>query len=336
MTIIRDNTFDMIKGIAILLVIIGHLAHGVGWLIPAIYTFHMPLFFIVSGYFYKEKRFTELLKRDFRTLIVPYLLVTGITILYGLLVAVWKHDPDKARYWINGFIKAGTHDSGMGPLWFLLTMFWCRLFYNQLFKLIKQLSERPTLYMTLVSYLLFVGMVLPSPESIQSINYQCIINGIFVMFYFSLGHLAKTYEKYIQIPTKYSYILPVTAIVVYACSIIPCLGNSDLGAFRQHPILNVLISVTATYLLYKVCNKGKTLNPNFLAWYGRLSLVVFCLHTVMFRIVPINQLFETAMHISNPYLVNTLTILFHVGVTMFFCQISERSKLLCCLFNLKQ
>lgn len=72
MQIKRDNTFDIIKGIGILLVIIGHLAHGYGVLIPIIYTFHMPLFFIVSGYFYKEKGVIELLKRDFRLLIVPY------------------------------------------------------------------------------------------------------------------------------------------------------------------------------------------------------------------------------------------------------------------------
>lgn len=52
----RDITFDMMKGIGIILVIIGHLAHGFGWLVPAIYTFHMPLFFILSGYFYKEKK----------------------------------------------------------------------------------------------------------------------------------------------------------------------------------------------------------------------------------------------------------------------------------------
>lgn len=62
----RDITFDMMKGIGIILVIIGHLAHGFGWLVPAIYTFHMPLFFILSGYFYKEKKITELLHRDFQ------------------------------------------------------------------------------------------------------------------------------------------------------------------------------------------------------------------------------------------------------------------------------
>lgn len=135
----RDITFDMMKGIGIILVIIGHLAHGFGWLVPAIYTFHMPLFFILSGYFYKEKKITELLHRDFRSLLVPYLLVTATTIIYGILVGAWQHAPEKTWYWINSFLYAGINNSGIGPLWFLLAMFWCKLLYNLLYKIVKQI-----------------------------------------------------------------------------------------------------------------------------------------------------------------------------------------------------
>lgn len=48
----RNITFDIMKGIGILLVIVGHLN-----LIPMdpyrriIFSFHMPLFLILSGYF---------------------------------------------------------------------------------------------------------------------------------------------------------------------------------------------------------------------------------------------------------------------------------------------
>ena len=52
MTINRNITFDIIKAIGILLVIIGHLADNFKIFIGIIYIFHMPLFFIVSGYFF--------------------------------------------------------------------------------------------------------------------------------------------------------------------------------------------------------------------------------------------------------------------------------------------
>ncbi len=49
----RNLTFDIMKGIGILLVLIGHV-----WQLPdsihqTIYSFHMPMFFIVAGYFSK-------------------------------------------------------------------------------------------------------------------------------------------------------------------------------------------------------------------------------------------------------------------------------------------
>ena len=47
----RDQTWDIVKGIGILLVIINHI---MGF--PIISMFHMPLFFIASGYFAKPNR----------------------------------------------------------------------------------------------------------------------------------------------------------------------------------------------------------------------------------------------------------------------------------------
>ena len=50
----RDIIIDILKGIGMLLVIIGH--SGCIWpFYLAIYAFHMPLFFIVSGLFFSTK-----------------------------------------------------------------------------------------------------------------------------------------------------------------------------------------------------------------------------------------------------------------------------------------
>ena len=47
----RDIRFDWMRGIGILLMIVGHtiLVDGFGY--RFIYSFHMPLFFLISGYF---------------------------------------------------------------------------------------------------------------------------------------------------------------------------------------------------------------------------------------------------------------------------------------------
>lgn len=45
---------DIAKGIGIVLVLIGHISQNKN-LHYFIYSFHMPLFFIISGYLYSEK-----------------------------------------------------------------------------------------------------------------------------------------------------------------------------------------------------------------------------------------------------------------------------------------
>ena len=74
----RDITIDILKGIGITLMVVGH--SGCPKLLESIiYSFHMPLFFLASGYFFKEdyicsfqavKRYSH---TKFVKLYIPYL-----------------------------------------------------------------------------------------------------------------------------------------------------------------------------------------------------------------------------------------------------------------------
>ena len=58
-TTLRDPSFDILKGLGILLMIMGHV--GFGELFSKyIHAFHMPLFFLISGYFYKTCYTTQI------------------------------------------------------------------------------------------------------------------------------------------------------------------------------------------------------------------------------------------------------------------------------------
>ena len=50
----RDQTLDILKGFGIILMVVAHSGAPV-WLHDFIYTFHMPLFFIASGWFFSER-----------------------------------------------------------------------------------------------------------------------------------------------------------------------------------------------------------------------------------------------------------------------------------------
>lgn len=80
----RIDEFDIAKGIAIIAMIIGHL--GMKHINMIVYAFHMPLFFILSGYFLSAKdSFIHFIKKKFIGLIIPYYICAGMICLTSVI-----------------------------------------------------------------------------------------------------------------------------------------------------------------------------------------------------------------------------------------------------------
>ena len=84
----RLDYLDIAKGIGILLVIIGHCQIGhsqigmLGNIHSYLYSFHMPLFFFISGMFFSNRAtFVSLAKKRFKQLILPTIWFSIITVL---------------------------------------------------------------------------------------------------------------------------------------------------------------------------------------------------------------------------------------------------------------
>ncbi|CAH2603057.1 Acyltransferase family protein [Rhodovastum atsumiense] len=89
----RQAAPDFVRGVAIVLMVYGHLTHIGSMaavqneLVSWIYTFHMPAFLFISGYFFKvDGDFKDRIVRLGRRLVIPYLLFVTIYLL-GLLAA---------------------------------------------------------------------------------------------------------------------------------------------------------------------------------------------------------------------------------------------------------
>ena len=85
----RNSDLDILKGIGIVLVILGHQYLPIGHFI---YSFHMPLFFLISGYLYYKKEIKESLVKDFRRLIIPYFIGCVFVVSQDVFFAFLKHD----------------------------------------------------------------------------------------------------------------------------------------------------------------------------------------------------------------------------------------------------
>jgi fucose 4-O-acetylase-like acetyltransferase len=80
----RVQWVDVLKFLGIFAIYLGHFGEEAGKLYPFVYTYHVPLFFFVSGFFAdakKEETFFSFEKKKFRSLMVPYFVFVALSVL---------------------------------------------------------------------------------------------------------------------------------------------------------------------------------------------------------------------------------------------------------------
>jgi acyltransferase len=137
---------DALKGFGILLVVFAH--YNLPQAIDTyIFSFHMPLFFFVSGFLFNFVKYTEsvanFIKGRFRSLIIPYFAFAVITLLFYFLLDE-LYTPDIVSFKIFGadifhivysiLFAQTTMISYNGPLWFLTCLFVTELLFFGLAK----------------------------------------------------------------------------------------------------------------------------------------------------------------------------------------------------------
>ena len=132
----RDVTFDIMKGIGILLVIT---CHFFGWNHPylarSISSFHMPMFFIVAGYFSKSyvnwDSAKESIKRYFSRLIIPFVFAQLLLVIWDVFMCVVDNGEwDKvikntlSLFWADVYgPQTPWGELSIGVVWFLCALF---------------------------------------------------------------------------------------------------------------------------------------------------------------------------------------------------------------------
>lgn len=119
----RELWIDLARGIGIILVFLGHLTADLpNW---PVYGFHMPLFFLLSGYLYRDEKISKYFVKLIRRYIIPYLcfcfansllripyMMTGDYTLSGIKNKL-------ILYWIGSLKGSWREMPNCMPLWFL-------------------------------------------------------------------------------------------------------------------------------------------------------------------------------------------------------------------------
>ena len=150
-TQMRIDWVDMAKGYGIIFAILAHLGVGIAdiW----IYTFHMPLFFFLSGCVFSTKyEFKSFVKRKCKSLIVPYFSLGFIMILFQL--AINYREGVTIHSFIILFLKLFVQRRYM-TLWYIACLFWL----NIVFYIFVRKCKHINLIFLLVSGMFLTGLI---------------------------------------------------------------------------------------------------------------------------------------------------------------------------------
>lgn len=282
----RDSAIDIAKAIGILLMILGHCT--VPWSVRKfISSFHMPIFLIFSGYFFKDQDITTTISKGFNQLIKPYL----ITSFFLVLLHIVSQDYSEALKLVGGvFLGAGDghflHHSIpiIGPIWFLLALFWCKIFYGLLYKKTKH-------YFLIAFFISTTSFIFG--RYVSGLPLGILYGGCSLVFY-SMGHMLK--QKGTLLENKFFLLI---GIVIWFLSLLydGHLGIADYSCCL-YPI-TIFAAFVGTYVTYLASKVICLLPPTcywVMEWIGQNTLLILCYHSLSWAIY---KVFD--MYLLTPY-----------------------------------
>lgn len=288
----RIGYIDVMKGIAILSVLVGHYIalRSVG---TAIWSFHMPLFVFISGYFYKQQEFRGLLKRNLKNYMFPYVIVWGGVLLSELIVySVFNHLSSEPmllsdafiRRIISGFYGLASNSTlhkpdfviKIGVIWFLNALFIGEI---MLFFVLK--IQKITNQIISVAGIIVIACIQTACICIPfGINYGCAFLGWLYM-----GYIFRKHNLFDKIDG--SIIVKAIAVVIWLIVIVlEYLTNNSFNIIHlSFPLYGVEIIgaffgiLSIRWLSVWIENNLQRL-AEVLMKLGRNTIWILCIHAI--------------------------------------------------------
>ena len=289
----RLRRIDIAKGIAILAIVLGHLgiydALGNEVLEPWVFAFHVPIFFVIAGYFESNKRpFKDFAIQKARRLLLPYVATSAFIILLVALLLLFKGDAWPSRFTDmqtlllavfygtgSWFVHTFWQATPIGAIWFLPALFFASILQRLALKFKHGwLFNLLWAFLALISHKYFW-----LPFSLQS----AALGALFMSF----GHWLRKRDflNFVNEYKRLSLLIFLVCLVIY---ILAGLFNlrisvSSLITATFPPLAIFIACVSSVFYLFLsiYLDKHASVPAKFFAFYGKNSLVVLCVHLVM-------------------------------------------------------
>ena len=188
----RIAWLDQLKGFGIILMVYGH---NFPVLEEYIYSFHMPLFFIIAGIFHPKNINVSTIKKRVRQILLPYFLWSFI--LFGFWLFIGRKFGESAnldlsitKNFIGIFFAQGdiNYMNWGIPMWFLPTIFLTFLLFGLILKIKNKFLHYSVLIMSIV-----LGFLIANFSKVYLL--WSLDVALVSLFFYSFGFYAKDFIK---------------------------------------------------------------------------------------------------------------------------------------------
>jgi fucose 4-O-acetylase-like acetyltransferase len=271
----RLEYIDLLKGIAILLVVVGHFIQyntysaQSNFIYKTIYSFHMELFMFLSGYIaFKTTNIINLddglkfLKKKAVSLLLPY-------ITWGIFYNV-LHSPSYPLDFKNILVKIFIHP-GDGTLWFLWFLFFLMFFYV-CFVFLNKIFNKNDHWSISFAFITIIFVILLIIKSYSIISYIPQFTHHYI-FFFS-GIIFSSYNSLKIFLFKQSSII-LSVLFFLIVSVFPL-------RFFPDKLVGIFLSFAAIHIVYYfvTISEWEIRIKSNLMLFGRNSLVIYATHYI--------------------------------------------------------
>ncbi len=281
----RVEWVDMAKGVCILLMLYAHMPIDSG-IRRIIFSFHMPAFMLLSGYFTKNRPWKNFFKSTFKGLLLPYF---GIELIVAF-VRVWRYwlyigiDFDAAIELIRMQVKTAvlgmsfsstifTDVTSVFVIWFVICLFFARMLFIAILKISR---EKEWLTAILVAAVTIAGWYIGTQIAYLPESFDVSMTSTAFIY---AGYLLNKYHAWDYLKNHPLSIL-ITGVIWLAQ--ILC-GGIELSV-RSYPVLPLSLAgaVAGTVILCLVCQviSRYKIPVQVLKFFGKNSFIVLGIHCV--------------------------------------------------------
>lgn len=310
----RIPEIDVLKGFAIVCMIIGHSIIGfpidithVPWcesLHNFIYSFHMELLFLLSGFLYKKRSYKDYIKNKVLRILVPYLIWGAVFLLMPVIFSSVVHRDTPFLEGIRNYALYG------GGYWFLYVLFLIFVIYP----LINLLGRW-------LKIVLLLGVIAVNCQlTIPSIF--CLNQVVYYLPFFMIGNMLHELKKTMGggiITGRYAGIILLVFIIIYIINNYVSISGYFYHFIKSMSMIGIMC-VLARYIFTILSQVRDVLLKGFVDFTsicGKFSLQLYLFNG--FLLVILRVLLCTILHVTNPIIIVTVISSVDIIVSLLVC-----------------